>query len=392
MTLAQRLFMAHVIYLDNSATTILDPRVREAMLPYLGERFANASSIYSIGREARVTLEEARATIARTIGADPAEIVFTSGGTESDNFAIKGAIFSALKQGKSFSELSILTSPVEHQAVLAPIAFLSELGVKRYFTSVDTVGSVSVDSIPDRLTLASVMFVNNEVGTINDITSITSTIKSASPQTLVHSDAVQALGKIRFDVHDLGVDLLSLSAHKIHGPKGIGALYIRRGIQIEPLLHGGSQERNRRGGTEAVGLIVGFAEAARIASEEFEAHSITIRQRREQLLKGLSAFTEVVVNSPLDGRGVNGLINISFKPEALARLDAEALLFNFDLAGIAVSNGAACTSGTLQPSHVLLAMGKGDEIASKSIRLTLSAGNTASDIDTFLAQLKQIVQ
>lgn len=378
-----------MIYLDNSATTHLDDRVRAAMEPYLGERFGNASSIHSLGREAHVALEEARSVIAKAIGADSAEIVFTSGGTEANNYAIKGSIFSEIKKGKAFSDLSVLTSPIEHHAVLEPIEFLTSLGVQPHFTGVDSDGVTILDEISSDLTLASIMYVNNEVGSINDIQIITEKIRLAAPNTLIHSDGVQAFGKIQFDVHQLGVDLLSLSAHKIHGPKGIGALYIRRGVQIEPLMHGGSQERNRRGGTEPVALAVGFAEAARLVGEEFDDRTAHIKQLRKYLLAKLSEMPEIIINS--GNKGVDAIINISFTSEILRRLDSEALIINFDLAGIAVSNGAACTSGTLQPSHVLLAMGKGKEIAAKSLRVSLSKNTTASEIDLFLLSLRKII-
>ncbi|HET9135401.1 MAG TPA: cysteine desulfurase family protein [Candidatus Kapabacteria bacterium] len=375
-----------MIYLDNSATTKLDERVLAAMQPFLAEKYGNASSVHSIGREARVALEEARSIVASSIGADSAEIVFTSGGTEANNYAIKGAIFSEVKKGKQFSDLSILSSPVEHHAVLEPVEFLRSVGVQTYLSDVDGYGVAKVHSIPATLTVASVMYVNNEVGTVNDIKSLTAQIRSASSSALIHSDGVQALGKIAFDVHDLGVDLLSLSAHKIHGPKGIGALYIRRGVQIEPLLHGGSQERNRRGGTEAVALAIGFAEAAQLAKAEFDERAKHIRSLREYLLQQLSAIPEIIINSPRDG--VDAIINISFIPEVLKRIDGEALIINFDLDGIAVSNGAACTSGTIQPSHVLLAMGKGEAVASKSVRVSLSKDTTKGDIDALVRQLK----
>ncbi len=376
-------------YLDNSATTKLDERVLAAMQPYLTDKYGNASSIHSLGREARVALEEARAMLAASIGADTAEIVFTSGGTEANNYAIKGTVFSEFKKGKSFSDLSILSSPVEHHAVLEPIEFLKSLGVKSYLTNVDGFGLTTLDAIPSDLTLASIMYVNNEVGSINGIKSLASQIKTASPSILIHSDAVQALGKIQFDVHDLGVDLLSLSAHKIHGPKGIGALYIRRGVQIEPLSHGGSQERNRRGGTEAVALAIGFAEAARLVRQEFTERATHIKQLREYLLKRLAEMPHVLVNSPHNG--VGAIVNITVTPEILHKIDGEALIINFDLGGIAVSNGAACTSGTIQPSHVLLAMGKGEAVAAKSIRISLSKDNSITDIDIFVTTLKKII-
>jgi cysteine desulfurase len=378
-----------MIYLDNSATTKIDERVLAAMQPFLAEKYGNASSVHSLGREARVALEEARAAVAASIGADSAEIVFTSGGTEANNYAIKGAIFSEIKKGKQFSDLSILTSSVEHHAVLEPVEFLRSVGVAVSVATVDGSGSASLNDITNGLTLASLLFVNNEVGSINDIQALVSQIRSVSASALIHTDAVQALGKIAFDVHDLGVDLLSLSSHKIHGPKGIGALYIRRGVQIEPLLHGGSQERNRRGGTEAVALAIGFAEAARLANAEFDERATHIRTLREYLLQQLAVIPEVIINSPRDG--VDAIINISFIPEVLKRIDGEALIINFDLDGIAVSNGAACTSGTIQPSHVLLAMGKGEAVAAKSVRVSLSKDTTTGYIDALMKRLKVMI-
>lgn len=380
-----------MIYLDNSATTKLDDRVRTAMEPYLSSKFGNASSIHALGREARVALESARATLAKTIGADPAEIVFTSGGTEADNMAVKGPLFSALKAGRSINELSILTSSTEHQAVLEPVEFFETLGVAVHRAAVGSDGIVALHTIPTDLTLASIMFVNNEVGSINDIATTTRLIRSSSAATIIHTDAVQALGKLRFDVHQLGVDLMTLSAHKIHGPKGIGALYIRRGVQIEALLHGGSQERNRRGGTEAVALAVGFAEAARLAYEEFDTRLSHVTWLREQLVSALREIPEAVVNSNIDERGVANIISVTLVPEVLAKLEAETLIVRMDLDGIAVSNGAACTSGTLQPSHVLRAMGKGDAVATKSIRVSLSNDNSITDINAFVSSLKQII-
>ena len=283
-----------MIYLDNSATTPLDPHVAEAMKPYLREKFGNASSIYSLGREARIALEDARALLASVIGADSAEIVFTSSGTEANNYAIKGSIFEAMKKGKRFDELSILTSQAEHHAILEPIAFLESLGVKASRVKVENAGSMNPDVakkvVKKNLTLASFMLVNNEVGAINPIKILSEAIHSLSQDSLVHTDAVQALGKIDIDVKELDVDLLSLSAHKIHGPKGIGALFIRRGVKIEALHHGGAQERNRRGGTESVALAAGFGEAIKQMQVTKEVSRSILKHLRDYALSKLSSF------------------------------------------------------------------------------------------------------
>ncbi|MEI8134306.1 MAG: cysteine desulfurase family protein [bacterium] len=383
-----------MIYLDNSATTPLLPEVREAMQPYLSDRFGNASSIYSLGRDAKMALEDARGHIAQAIGADPSEIVFTSGGTEANNYAIKGAIFELLRTGKLLTDLSIITSQVEHHAILEPCAFFESLGVKMTKASVDELGRVSETNIllnNDTASLASFMLVNNEVGSINRIQNISATLKANNSDTIVHTDAIQALGKLDIHVHDLGVDLLSLSAHKVHGPKGIGALYIRRGLKIEPLVHGGAQERNRRGGTEAVALAVGFGEAVRMMLATKNDVQQKLQDLRSYAIEKLSAIPEIIFNSPTDDRGVASIVNISFKPELLPRLDSDALLIHFDLEDIAVSNGSACTSGSLQPSHVLLAMGKGDEVAAKSLRISFSRFSEEADIDAFVIALKKLI-
>lgn len=382
-----------MIYLDNSATTPLDPLVAEAMKPYLSEKFGNASSIYSLGREAHIALEDSRAFVASAINADPAEIVFTSGGTEANNHAIKGGIFEAVKSGRNLNELSVITSQAEHHAVLEPVVFLESLGVNATRLEVDSIGLVDTSKIAEKnLTLASFMLVNNEVGVINQIKQLSSKIHSLSSDALFHTDAVQALGKIDIDVRELGVDLLTLSAHKIHGPKGIGALFIRRGIKIEPLLHGGAQERNRRGGTESAALAVGFGEAIRqmqLTKTESRKH---LKELRNYAFAKLSALEEVLFNSQTDEKGVDGIINISFIPEVVKNLDGEALLIRFDLEGIAVSNGSACTSGSIQPSHVLTAMGKGEEIASKSLRISFSRYTKREEVDKFIVVLAKIIR
>jgi cysteine desulfurase len=385
-----------MIYLDNSATTPLDERVLDAMQPYLHDGFGNASSIYELGRSARIALEDARASVASAIGAEESEIVFTSGGTEANNHAIQGAIFAAHLAGRNFKEQSVSVSQTEHHAVLEPAEFVEKLGVKVHRVRVDSDGVIDIDafrsSLSKNTSLVSTMSVNNETGSINPIKDIASLTRELSPLSLIHSDAVQALGKIDVNVKEWGVDLLSLSAHKIHGPKGIGALYVRRTVMIEPLLHGGAQERNRRGGTEAVALAVGFAKAAEIVLQEKEARSEYIHSLHSYLIRMLHEIDGVIVNSPANGKSVDNIINITFRPEVLARVEGDALIIRFDLDGIAVSNGSACTSGALQPSHVLLAMGKGEEVAKKSIRVSLSKSNSTEDLDGFITTLKKIIQ
>ena len=384
-----------MIYLDNSATTPLDERVLDAMGPYLRDGFGNASSIYELGRSARIALEDARATVASAIGAEESEIVFTSGGTEANNHAIQGAVFAVHLAGRNFKEQTISVSQVEHHAVLEPAEFVEKLGVKVHRIGVDSDGIVDIhtfrSSLSKNTSLVSVMSVNNETGSINPIKEIASLTRELSPLSLIHTDAVQALGKIDISVKDWGVDLLSLSAHKIHGPKGIGALYVRRTVMIEPLLHGGAQERNRRGGTEAVALAVGFAKAAEIVMHEKEVRREYIHLLHDYLIRRLLEIEGVVLNSSTTGKSVNNIINITFTPEVLAKVEGDALIIRFDLDGIAVSNGSACTSGALQPSHVLLAMGKGEEVARKSIRVSLSHTNTTEDLDAFLVTLQKIL-
>lgn len=389
------IIQACMIYLDNSATTPLDERVLDAMGPYLRDEFGNASSIYELGRSARIALEDARAAVASAIGAEESEIVFTSGGTEANNHAIQGAVFAAHLAGRNFKEQSISVSQVEHHAVLEPAEFVEKLGVKVHRVAVDFDGIVDMNafrsSLSKKTSLVSIMSVNNETGSINPIKDIASLTRELSPLSLIHSDSVQALGKIDVNVKDWGVDLLSLSAHKIAGPKGIGALYVRRTVMIEPLLHGGAQERNRRGGTEAVALAVGFAKAAEILVQETEVRREYIRLLNSYLIRRLNAIDGVVINSPTGSKSVDNIINITFTPEVLAKVEGDAVIIRFDLDGIAVSNGSACTSGALQPSHVLVAMGKGEEVARKSIRVSLSKNNSIEDLDAFLGTLQKIL-
>jgi cysteine desulfurase len=384
-----------MIYLDNSATTKPDPRVVEAMMPFLHDGFGNPSSIYEIGRSARIALEEARAKVAAAIGAEESEIVFTSSGTEANNHAMKGTVFHLASKGNRFQDQEISITKTEHHALLEPAEFLAKLGVKVNEIAVDTFGIVNTSELSTSLnhetSFISAILVNNETGAINPVRDIAPLVREKAPNALIHTDAVQALGKIPVDVKELGVDMLSLSAHKINGPKGIGALFIRRGIMIEPLLHGGAQERNRRGSTENVAYAAGFAKAAELFVQEKEERAKNISLLRKYLVEQLKAIPEIVFNSPLDGRGADAILNISFIPEVVSKMDTDALFIRFDMDGIAISNGAACTSGSMQPSHVLLAMGKSKEVASRSVRVSLSKDTTEEDLDAFLATLRKII-
>jgi cysteine desulfurase len=391
-----------MIYLDNAATTPLAPEVLDAMRPFLTEEFGNASSVHQLGSRARVVLEAARETIARAINAEPREIVFTSGGTEADNAAIKGALFKQYAERNEWNKLKMVTSRAEHLAVLEPVEWFTKFGAEVTYAPVSSFGHALADSdsIAGDTTLVSLMMVNNETGAINPIAEIANTVKKKS-SALIHTDAVQAFGKISVDVKALGIDFLSLSAHKIHGPKGIGALYIKSGTPWEPLLHGGSQERNRRGGTESVALAVGFAEAVKQllllindgnhppATSYSQAHRRG--SLREYLLTKLAQIPEVILNSAADESSIDSIVNFSFIPEVLTRLEADTLIMRFDLEGIAVSNGSACTSGSQQPSHVLLAMGKSKEIAMKSVRVSFSRYNTVEDIDRLIEVIGKII-
>jgi cysteine desulfurase len=365
------------IYLDHTATTPLDPRVLEAMRPYFSGTFGNASSVHWYGQQARIALEEARATIAYAIGAQPGEVFFTSGGTESDNFAIKGSAYAGRKKGKT----RVMTSMAEHHAVLGPCEKLRDEGFEVGILPVDGDGLVSPEQVKGALTdstcLVSIMHANNEVGTIYPIREIVQA--SHERGVIMHTDAVQALGKISVDVDELGVDLMTMSAHKLYGPKGIGALYIRRGTRIESLLQGGGQERGRRPGTENVPLAVGFAKAVEIAVAEMSEESKRLAGLRDRLQASITAeFPAAVIN----GHPVNRLphiLNISFDGTRVP-LEGETLLMNMDLGGIAVASGSACTSGSVQPSHVLLAMGRDVKTAKATLRFAFGKGNTDQDV------------
>lgn len=365
------------IYLDHTATTPLDPRVLEAMSPYFSGTFGNASSVHWYGQQAKIALEKARATIASAIGAQPGEVFFTSGGTESDNFAIKGAAYAARKKGRN----RIITSNAEHHAVLEPCERLREEGFEVEVLPADGTGLIAPakvqEAITDTTALVSIMHANNEVGTISQIKDIAQVAHAQG--VLVHTDAVQSLGKIPVDVNELGVDLMTISAHKLYGPKGIGALYIRRGTDIDSLLQGGGQERGRRPGTENVPLAVGFAKAVEIAVAEMSEESKRLASLRDMLEARIRAeFPAAIINGHPTER-LPHILNISFDSGKVS-LEGDTLLMNMDLRGIAVTSGSACTSGSMQPSHVLLAMGRDVRTAKATLRFAFGKSNTKEDV------------
>lgn len=372
------------IYFDHSATTPVDKEVAKVTLEYMTEKFGNPSSVHSFGRETRKAVEEARASIAALIGAATNEIFFTSGGTESDNLALKGIAFANRKKGNH-----IITTAIEHHAILHACEYLEKEGFTVTYLPVDENGIVSVEdvknAITDKTTLISVMFANNEVGTIQPIKEIGQLAKEK--KIYFHTDAVQAVGNCHIDVNEFNIDVLSLSGHKIYGPKGIGAIYIRKGVKIESIQHGGSQERKLRPGTENVPGIVGLGKAAEIARLELDQRISHLKNLRDKLIKGIrEKISDIKLNGHEEMR-LPGNVNFSF-----LYIEGESLLLNLDLKGIAASSGSACTSGSLDPSHVLLAMGLTHETAHGSLRLSLGRGNTEADVNYCLEVLPQIVE
>ena len=372
-----------MVYLDNNATTPVDRRVYEAMSPYLFEKFGNPSTLYSIGAEARAAVEEARKKVADLVGAKPDEIVFTGCGSESDNMALKGVAFAQMERGKH-----VIVSSIEHHAVLNTAAYLEKIGFEVTYLPVDRYGMVDPDDLRQAIRtdtiLVSIMLANNEIGTIQPIKELC--LVSHERGVLFHTDAVQAAGKLRIDVEELGVDLLSLSAHKIYGPKGVGALYIRKGTKVHPLIHGGHQERGRRAGTENVAGIVGFGKAAEIALQEMEEEAVRIAGLRDRLEGGiLERIEDVLINGHPEKRLPN-TTNISFR-----YIEGEAIILKLASHGIFASTGSACSSDTLEPSHVLMAIGLSPEVGHGSVRFSLGKFNTADDVDRTLEVLPEVV-
>jgi cysteine desulfurase NifS len=371
------------IYLDNNATTRLDPAVRDAMLPYLDESHGNPSSIHSRGRKAGEAVENARRQVAKLIHARPREIIFTGGGSESDNTAIKGIAVSLRKKGDH-----IVTSSAEHPAVLEACAYLEKTGFKVTYLDVDSCGSIDPTSLEKAITaktiLVTLMMANNEVGTILPLKELCLTAHKKN--VLFHTDAVQAAGKITVDVRDLDVDLLSLSGHKYHGPKGVGALYLKKGVEIEPLIHGGKQETALRAGTHNVPAIVGLGKASEVAFRSL-GEFVGVKTLRDRLEKGIvDIVPDARLNGPEDGRLPNTL-NMT-----LPRLRGESLVIALDQHGVALSSGSACKSGSPEPTHVLLAMGRSEEDAHCSVRFSLSRFTTEKDIEETLSALKKVLE
>lgn len=376
-----------MVYMDHAATTPVDPRVVEAMLPFWTEHYGNASSIYTLGRQAHHALEDARQAVAEILNCDPREVIFTSCGTESDNLALRGVAFHRRQRG---GKNHIITSPIEHHAISHTVEQLvKDFDFEATYLPVDGYGLVDPAEVekairPDTA-IISVMYANNEVGTIEPIAEIGRIAREHKVP--FHTDAVQAGGTLSLDVKALHVDLMSLSAHKFYGPKGVGLLYVRRGVPLLPLQTGGGHERNRRAGTENVAYAVGLATALRLAYEEAEEANARIARLRDRLVAGV---LEDIPDSQLSGHPTLRLPNsASF---LFKYVEGESILLNLDQMGVAASSGSACTSGSLEPSHVLTAMGFPHEVAHGSLRLTLGKENTVEDVDYVLAGLPRIVE
>ena len=372
------------VYMDHNATTPVHPEVLEAMMPFFQDQFGNASSIHWAGREVKKYLDEAREKVAALLHASPEEVIFTGCGTESDNMAIKGVAFALRERGRH-----IITTQVEHHAVLHTCQFLEKIGYKVTYLPVDGDGLIDLEelrrSITEETVLITIMFANNETGTIFPVQEIGKIAREKG--VIFHTDAVQAVGKLPIDLQQLPVDILSLSGHKLYAPKGIGAQYIRKGTKVTSLIHGGAQERNRRAGTENIPYIIGLGKASEIALRDWPKRRTHLSALRDRLHQG---FIKRIPHVKLNGHATQRLpntLNLSF-----LYIEGESLLLNLDLEGIAVSSGSACTSGSLDPSHVLLAMGIPHEIAQSAIRFSLGWNNTEEDVDYVVEVFPKIVQ
>jgi len=379
-----------IIYFDHGATTQMRPEVLDAMLPYMQSSYGNPSSIYTLAQEARKAVDESRESVARILGARVSEIMFTSGGTESDNAAIKGAALAMRNLGNH-----IITTQIEHHAVLHTCQQMEQFGFDVTYLPVDKDGGVSasdvLNAIRDETILVSVMMANNEIGTIQPLKDIAKAVKDLAKErnktVLLHTDAVQAVGALEVNVMNLGVDMLSLSAHKFYGPRGVGALYLKRGTPFEPLMMGGGQERQNRSGTENVAGIVGLAKALTLSEREREELQAGLLSKRDRII---SSIQEKVENVTINGHIVNRLANnisVSFHG-----VEGEPVLLGLDFAGICASSGSACSSASLEPSHVLTAIGHSAELAQGTLRITLGRDNTDADVDYLLDVLPNLIK
>ncbi|MBQ2957517.1 MAG: cysteine desulfurase NifS [Clostridia bacterium] len=371
------------IYMDNAATTRVTEPVAQAMLPYLTEVFGNPSSVHAFGRDARRALDNARAQVAAALNAKPNEIYFTGCGTESDNWAIRGTAYARRDKGNH-----IITSAIEHHAVLHTCEQLEKEGFRVTYLPVDEEGLIRIEDLKAAITpetiLITIMTANNEIGTIQPIKEIGAIAKENGIR--FHTDAVQAIGSVKIDVKDMNIDMLSLSGHKFHAPKGVGVLYVRNGVRLERLIQGGAQERTQRAGTENLASIVALGKAIELATANIDAHNEKLTAMRDRLIDGI---LETIPETRLNGHRTQrlpGNVNVSVR-----YIEGEALLLSLDLKGIAASSGSACTSGSLDPSHVLLAIGLPHEIAHGSLRLSLSEENTMEEVEYVIATLKEIV-
>ena len=372
-----------LIYCDNAATTKVSKRVLDAMLPYFTEEYGNASSIYMLGQSAAKALLKARETVAKAIGAKTHEIFFTSGGSEADNWAIKGMALNGAKSGKKH----IITSAFEHHAVLHTCEFLEKQGYEVTYLPVDEKGLINPNDVKNAIRedtcLVTIMFANNEIGTIQPIKEIGEICKEKKVP--FHTDAVQAIGNVEIDVKALNIDMLSLSGHKIHAPKGVGALYVRGGISLPNLIHGGAQEKNKRAGTENLPSIVGLAQAITDSVQNIKEKQEKVSKRRDRLIDGILKIQETRLNGDREKR-LCGNVNISIRG-----VEGESLLLMLDMYGILASSGSACTSGSLDPSHVLLSIGLPHETAHGSLRLSISEETADEDIDYILETIPKVV-
>lgn len=374
------------VYVDNAATTQISDEVLSSMVPFLKENYGNPSSLYSIGQKAKAKIEESRETIAKCINASAREIFFTSGGSESDNWAIRGFVSRNIKK---FPEKNhIITSAFEHHAVLHTLQALEKQGFDVTYLPVHKDGIVRPceleAAINEHTSLVTIMFANNEIGTIQPVKEIAQICKKHG--VVFHTDAVQAVGNVKIDVKDLGIDMLSMTGHKIHGPKGCGALFVKKGISLENLIYGGAQEQNKRAGTENTASIVGFAKAVEMAVNNIDEHVEKLTKLRNYFIENALKIDRSILNGSLEHR-LPGTINMCFEG-----IEGESLLLSLDLCGISASSGSACTSGSLDPSHVLLAIGLPHEIAHGSLRISLSDYNTKEDIDYILENLGPIIK